>query len=617
MEGQGCAEEQRQHACAQQPLFTDGPVLLEERCARRRRQRAPDQNQVDRRIGAADVAPVDHTRQPSVVDEDMARMQVAVDEREPVRRRQLASRRENRLRAWIGVAELRKPLPRPGRANAHVGARDRIDGQLDGDLGRVERAQEPPQRARERRAGIVREHRLSELAARDRRPAEERPGKRGGWVPDEHRLRDRQRQQRRERRENAKLAADAVQRDLTPWKTKDPALVDQPGRVVPALACEPQRRELELRELGMQQQPRQRVVDDDLRAPLRHPRETSAREPADYDGCVEGASAPVEARHKALLDALPDLLLRLRADGTYLEIGGDTSKLANPPNLVVGSTAHELLPADVADRLMQCVRTSLEQGRLATVEYTLCTHLGDEREFEVRAAPAGPDEVVAVVRDVTELRRAMRELTDSRARIVAAGDAERRRVERNLHDGAQQRLVTVALHLHLVKRRLETDPTEVPQLVESAQTELALALEEIRELVRGLHPRLLSDRGLEPALAGLAERSVLPVEIEETPSERLPPAVEAAAYYLAAEALANAGKHSEASQVRVRVSTDGTTTSVEVVDDGVGGADRENGSGLRGLADRVAALGGELEIVSEPGRGTALRATLPHDNPND
>ena len=332
---------------------------------------------------------------------------------------------------------------------------------------------------------------------------------------------------------------------------------------------------------------------------------------------MEGASAPVEARHKALLDALPDLLLRLRADGTYLEIGGDTSKLANPPDQVVGATTYELLPPDVADQLMRCVKASLEQGRLATVEYSLSTHLGDEREFEVRAAPAGPDEVVAVVRDVTELRRAMRELTDSRARIVAAGDAERRRVERNLHDGAQQRLVTVALHLHLVKRRLETDPTEVPQLVESAQIELALALEEIRELVRGLHPRLLSDRGLEPALAGLAERSVLPVEIEETPSARLPPAVEAAAYYLVAEALANAGKHSEASQVRVRVSTDGATTSVEVVDDGVGGADQESGSGLRGLADRVAALGGELEIVSESGQGTALRATLPHDNPNE
>ena len=346
-------------------------------------------------------------------------------------------------------------------------------------------------------------------------------------------------------------------------------------------------------------------------------RGTSASGHAVYDGGVEGVSASVDARHKALLDALPDLLLRLRADGTYLEIGGDTSKLANAPHQVVGSTTHELLPADVAERLMQCVHTSIEQGRLATVEYTLRTHLGDEREFEVRAAPSGPDEVVAVVRDVTELRRAMRDLTDSRARIVAAGDAERRRVERNLHDGAQQRLVTVALHLHLVKRRLETDPREVAQLVDAAQTELTLALEEIRELVRGLHPRLLSDRGLEPALSGLAERAVLPVEIAETPSERLPPAVEAAAYYLVAEALANAGKHSEASQVRVRVITDGACTAVEVVDDGVGGADPATGSGLRGLGDRVAALGGELDVVSEPGQGTTLRATLPHDNPHE
>ena len=113
------------------------------------------------------------------------------------------------------------------------------------------------------------------------RPAEERPGKRGGWAPDEHRLRDRQRQQRRERRQHPQLAADAVQRDLTPRKAKDPALVDEPGRVVPALAREPQRRELELRELRAQQQPRQRLVDDDLRAPLGHARETSARKPAD------------------------------------------------------------------------------------------------------------------------------------------------------------------------------------------------------------------------------------------------------------------------------------------------------------------------------------------------
>jgi signal transduction histidine kinase len=329
---------------------------------------------------------------------------------------------------------------------------------------------------------------------------------------------------------------------------------------------------------------------------------------------MEGLPTPLHARHRALVDALPDLLLRLRGDGTYLEIGGDISKLANPPHQVVGANVHELLPADIAEQLMDCVGASLEQGKLATVEYRLRTHLGDERDFEVRVAPSGPDEVVAVVRDVTDLRQAMRDVTESRARIVAAADAERRRVERNLHDGAQQRLVTVALHLHLVRRRLETDPATVPQLIESAQTELTLALEEIRELVRGLHPRLLSDRGLGPALEGLAERSLLGVEITELPDERLPPPVEAAAYYLVAEALANAAKHSQAALVTVRVSAGESCTTVEVADDGVGGARPDAGSGLRGLADRVAALGGRLEIDSEPGRGTRLRAQLPHSH---
>ncbi len=331
---------------------------------------------------------------------------------------------------------------------------------------------------------------------------------------------------------------------------------------------------------------------------------------------MNASSSPVEARHRALVDALPDLLLRLRADGTYLEIGGDVTKLHNPPGSVVGSTVRELLPEDVAAQLMQCVASSLERGALATVEYTLRTVDGQDRDFEVRIAPVGPDEVVAVVRDVTDLRRAVRELKESRARIVAAGDAERRRVERNLHDGAQQRLVTVALHLHLVKRRLEPGDTEVAQLVDAAQTELTLALEEIRELVRGLHPRLLSERGLGPAVAGLAERSLVPVEVVEAPAERLPPAVEAAAYYLVAEALANAAKHSRATRVTVSVLARDGCTAVEVADDGVGGADPAVGSGLRGLADRVAALGGELAIRSPAGGGTTIAAELPHDDPD-
>jgi PAS domain S-box-containing protein len=327
---------------------------------------------------------------------------------------------------------------------------------------------------------------------------------------------------------------------------------------------------------------------------------------------MDGASTPVEARHRALLDAIPDLMFRLSREGQYLELAGDITRLAHAPDEVVGRTLFELLPESVSAALMGAITRALETGELATTDYRLQTVDGSLKDFEARVVPCGANEVVAIVRDVTDLRQAMRDLTESRARIVAAGDEERRRVERNLHDGAQQRLVTVALHLHLVRRRLEIEPAQVPALIEAAQAELTLALEEIRELVQGLHPRVLSERGLGSALEALAERSVLPVELVELPAERLPSAVEAAAYYVVSEALANAAKHSQASVVSVRVAADEGATAVEVVDDGVGGADPQ-GSGLRGLADRVAALGGMLAVSSEPARGTALRAELPHN----
>ena len=325
---------------------------------------------------------------------------------------------------------------------------------------------------------------------------------------------------------------------------------------------------------------------------------------------MDGVSTAVEARHRALIEALPDLLLRLGADGTYLELGGDLSRLANPPEIVVGANVRELLPARIAEQLMAGVASALQSGLLATVNYRLRTHLGEERDFELRIAPVATEEVLVVVRDVTEVRAAMRELRESRARIVAAGDAARRRIERNLHDGAQQRLVTVSLHLHLIARRLESAPDAVPGLLEAAQTELALALEEIRELVRGLHPRILTDHGLEPAINALAERALLPVEIVEIPRKRLRPAVEAAIYYVVAEALANAAKHAAANLVTVRVAQEECGTIVEVADDGVGGAD-PSGGGLRGLADRVAALDGQFAVSSVPGAGTALRAEFP------
>ena len=210
-----------------------------------------------------------------------------------------------------------------------------------------------------------------------------------------------------------------------------------------------------------------------------------------------------------------------------------------------------------------------------------------------------------------ELHARLEELAASRARIVTAGDVERRRLERNLHDGAQQRLVTLALTLRIAQGQLDSDPAAARAALEGAGDELAHALAELRELARGLHPAVLTDRGLRSAVQMLASRAPVAVEIAEIPDERLPEPVEAAAYYLIAEALTNVAKYARASTVRVRVAASGASVLVEVSDDGVGGADPGAGSGLRGLADRVEALGGTLEVVSPTGAGTSLRAQIP------
>jgi PAS domain S-box-containing protein len=210
-----------------------------------------------------------------------------------------------------------------------------------------------------------------------------------------------------------------------------------------------------------------------------------------------------------------------------------------------------------------------------------------------------------------ELHARLEELAASRARIVTAGDVERRRLERNLHDGAQQRLVALSLSLRVALGKLDSDPAAAREALADAGDELALALEELRELARGLHPAVLSDRGLRAAVETLAGRAPVPVEIAEIPDGRLPEPVEAAAYYLIAEALTNVTKYADASTARVRVALNDASVVVEVSDDGVGGADPASGSGLRGLADRVEALGGSLDVVSPAGAGTSLRAEIP------
>jgi PAS domain S-box-containing protein len=202
-------------------------------------------------------------------------------------------------------------------------------------------------------------------------------------------------------------------------------------------------------------------------------------------------------------------------------------------------------------------------------------------------------------------------LAASRARIVEAGDAERRRLERNLHDGAQQRLVALAIQLRLVRARMEADPAAARTLLDGVSADLAQALDELRELARGIHPAILTDRGLGPALEALASRAPVAVDIAELPDERLPHPVEAAAYYVVAEAVTNAAKYADASSVAVRIARTNGRAVVEVADDGVGGADPQRGSGLRGLVDRVEALDGRLSIDSPARRGTRIRAEMP------
>jgi signal transduction histidine kinase len=233
-----------------------------------------------------------------------------------------------------------------------------------------------------------------------------------------------------------------------------------------------------------------------------------------------------------------------------------------------------------------------------------------ERRALLQAAGAAARLALENERLQAQLRAQLAELRSSRARIVTAGDEERRRLERDLHDGAQQRLLALGLALQLARTQLGPQANGAAALLGEADDELRAALDELRELARGIHPAVLTEQGLEAALRTLAERSPIPVTIVETPCERLPAPTEAAAYFLVSEALANAAKHARASRVRVSVRLDGDAV-IDVEDDGIGGADPAHGSGLRGLADRVHALDGTLAIDSPDGCGTHLRAELP------
>jgi signal transduction histidine kinase len=255
--------------------------------------------------------------------------------------------------------------------------------------------------------------------------------------------------------------------------------------------------------------------------------------------------------------------------------------------------------------------TILERGGERVGALVHDRHLDQEPEL-IEAVGAAAALAVDNERLHAQLRAQLEEVRASRTRIVETADAERRRIERDLHDGAQQRLVTMALQLGAVRagRSLSADPALAASL-EELSDQLSIALGELRDLARGIHPAVLTEGGLGPALLSLAERSPVPARVAEAPSERLPHTVEATAYFIVSEALVNTAKHARASSVTITAARSDSHLEVAVIDDGIGGADPGRGSGLGGLADRAAALGGDLRVESPPGHGTRVIARIP------
>lgn len=235
--------------------------------------------------------------------------------------------------------------------------------------------------------------------------------------------------------------------------------------------------------------------------------------------------------------------------------------------------------------------------------------LAEEREL-LDAVTAAAGIALENARLHVELRARLEELRGSRARVIDAGQKERQRLERNLHDGAQQRLIALALDLSRLEERLSDDPAAKVRLAD-ARSEIALSLQELRDVARGLHPAVLSGHGLEVALESVVARAVVPVLLTVNLDGRLPEPVEVAAYYVVSESLVNIAKHAQATTATVDVVRASEELVVEVVDDGVGGADSERGSGLRGLADRVESLNGRLRVWTPVGGGTRVRAEIP------
>ncbi len=323
-----------------------------------------------------------------------------------------------------------------------------------------------------------------------------------------------------------------------------------------------------------------------------------------------------ESRLRAMLESALDAVITMDQSGRVVDWN-------HAAEATFGWRAHEAIGHDMADLIVpESLRARHRKGLARFLETEHAVIL-DKRleltgvhkngtEFPVeltitRIGLPGPPTFTGYLRDITDRKRDEAELRASRVRLVEVADAERRRIQRNLHDGAQQRLTSVLLTIGRLRNSADDGSAE---LLDAAIEELAAGLDELRELASGLHPSVLAERGFVAALEALALRAPIPVELTALPDRCLPEQVEAAAYYVVAEALANVQKHAGARHVVVRATADDAALVVEVDDDGAGGADPE-GEGLRGLVDRVEALGGALHVDSPTGHGTRVHAAFP------
>jgi signal transduction histidine kinase len=315
--------------------------------------------------------------------------------------------------------------------------------------------------------------------------------------------------------------------------------------------------------------------------------------------------------------AVGDLILELRADPTPADLREALSRTLRDPSLTLVYWLPEFRtyagldgrPAELAAEESGRAMTVIDRDGVPVAALLHDPSLEDEPEL-LAAATAGAGIALENARLHVELQARLVELRGSRARMVDVANKERQRLERNLHDGAQQRLVALSLELSLLGGEL-SGRTEAQARLARARHEIAASLAELREIARGIHPAVVTGHGLEVALEQLAALAPVPVRLIVQTNGRLPEAVEVAAYYLVCESLANVGKYARASSATVDVNRENGSVLVEVTDDGIGGADTERGSGLRGIADRVEALDGRLRIWSPAGGGTRVRAEIP------